>query len=120
MPLQQVLPEHREKCKSCIDKFTGLAKRNDPVGFTAAAAETFRQTGETADVYEWLGWKLNAGLNSWRKPGQAAYRWMVPGRIEKVLVWCSGSRESEQTSPLANPAPGEQWWPCIVLVGPGE
>ena len=109
----QPLPPSHVECLRCIETFGQQARRADPIGF----ASIVDALGCTADVYDWLECKLGAGLTSWRKPGQAAWRWKSPGTPVRVLVWCTGARESEQTAALdmsAPQPPGCQWWPCIV------
>ena len=99
-----------------VVEFEHQARMLDPHGFAAVTATT-----EDADMFDWLQWKLRHGLSSWRKPGKAAWKWMTPGKVAKVLVWCTGARESEQTAPYAGEHQyGAQWWPCIVHIPDGD
>ena len=74
-------------------------------------------TNNDGDVFDWLQYRLRHGLSTWRKPGTAGWIWMTPGTVARVLVWCTGSRESEQTEPYTGELQyGARWWPCIVHI----
>ena len=129
MPLQ-LLPENVRPMLRCIETFGGDAKMVDSVGWMAAASEKGKKVlpGSEADVFDWLEWKLRAGLPQWKsKSGKnmtASWKWRQEGTVMRVLVWCTGSRESEQSEPLhmddISRRSVSQWWPCIVLVPHGE
>ena len=101
------------ECIRATSHFEHQARMLDPQGFAAVTAAT-----EDADIYDWLQWKLRHGLSTWKKPGEAGWIWKSrPGRVVRVLVWCTGARESEQTAPYAGEHQyGAQWWPCIVHI----
>ena len=109
----QALPHTHIECIRAISHFEHQARMLDPHGFAAVTAAT-----EDADIYDWLQWKLRHGLSTWNKPGEAGWIWKSrPGRVVRVLVWCTGARESEQTAPYAGEHQyGAQWWPCIVHI----
>ena len=112
----QALPHSHMECLRASNQFEDQARMLDPHGFAAVTATT-----QDADLFDWLQWKLRHGLSSWRKPGAAAWKWMTPGKVAKVLVWCTGARESEQTAPYAGEHQyGAQWWPCIVHIPDGD
>ena len=74
-------------------------------------------TTNDGDVYDWLQWRLRHGLCTWSKVGTAGWIWQTNGTVARVLVWCTGSRESEQTEPYTGELQyGARWWPCIVHI----
>ena len=93
----QALPHTHIECIRATSHFEHQARMLDPQGFAAVTAAT-----EDADIYDWLQWKLRHGLSTWKKPGEAGWIWKSrPGRVVRVLVWCTGARESERTAPYA-------------------
>ena len=71
-----------------------------------------------ADIYNYLFLKVQHVVNTKRKIGQMgwAFRQTQPENVRRCLVWADGT--PRQTSPFTHPTPGEQWWPCIIIINP--
>ena len=74
-----------------------------------------------ADVYDYLKLKLNDGLSTWRKPGQAAWAFRTSTDIvRKGMIFTDGDMASTSQSRYDGTVTyGERWWPCIFTVPVG-
>ena len=108
----QALPDTHMGCLREIDRFEQQARMIDPDGFREVIA-----TNKDGDIFDWLKRALIHGLGTWSKVGEAGWIRKTRGTVVRVLVWCTGSRESEQTAAYTGEHQyGAQWWPCIVHI----
>ncbi len=74
------------------------------------------------DVYTYLLRKVFAVANSKRRLGVTGWEFFAatPADCLGCAVWADGRSEESQTTSLGLPVPGEMWWPCVILMAPGE
>ena len=93
--------------------FMEQAWQNDPTGCMRAQTAL----GYPIDIWDYQHFILREGLVSWRRAGEAAWLWHSnQGRLAAGWMYCTGSRESEQTAVPNSVVGFEQWWPIIFLV----
>ena len=97
-------------------------RSSPPAPRSASASPQCRKLGQVRRVFNEEGGVLNAVANSKRRLGVTGWEFFAatPADCLGCAVWADGRSEESQTTPLGLPVPGEMWWPCVILMAPGE
>ena len=100
-----------EAVDSFYKKWDDQVRWNDPNGFCAAG-----------NAYAYMEKRLREKVFG-NKPGCCGYEWACAlqskQEIFRAIVFTDGASEASQCSEFTTPSPGENWWPCIVILKDG-